>query len=128
MGAGTELLYRGTYYAVWFDLGRTQRQSLRTDNRQEAERRLIDFRAAMTAPIGTTVDAIMDAYLAEKKGRVVDHARLVNGWKSAKPTLGHLRPDHITRDICRQYAETRRQQGIHLRGRPTGDGAPSSRS
>lgn len=76
----------------------------------------------MTAPIGTTVDAIMDAYLAEKKGRVVDHARLVNGWKSAKPTFGHLRPDHITRDICRQYAETRRQQGIHLRGRPTGDG------
>lgn len=115
-------LYRGTYYAVWSDdAGSTQRRSLRTVDREEAERRLIDLRVAMAAPVGATTGAIVQAYLDEKKGRIADHQRLVNGWKQAKPTFHHLRPDQITREICREYAEARRQQGTELRGRATGD-------
>lgn len=115
-------LYRGTYYAVWSDdAGATQRRSLRTIDREEAERRLIDLRVAMAAPVGATTGAIVQAYLDEKEGRIADHQRLVNGWKQAKATFNHLRPDQITREICRKYAEARRQQGIELRGRAIGD-------
>lgn len=115
-------LYRGTWYAVWSDPGgATRRHSLRTDDREEAERRLIDLRVARAAPPGATVGAIVQAYLDEKKGRIADHERLENGWKRAKATFSHLRPDQITRDVCRDYAEERRQEGQRLRGRPTGD-------
>jgi len=115
-------LYRGTYYAVWSDAaGATQRRSLRTIDREEAERRLIDLRVAMAAPPGATTGEIVQAYLDEKKDRIADHARLENGWKQAKATFGHLRPDQITREICRDYTAQRQQQGVALRGRPTSD-------
>lgn len=115
-------LYRGNWYAVWSDdTGATQRRSLRTEDRDEAERRLIDLKAAMAAPPGSTVGAIVQAYLDEKKGMIRDHARLENGWKQARAKFGHLRPDQITRELCREYAAERREQGERLRGRPTGD-------
>ncbi|WP_363311552.1 site-specific integrase [uncultured Devosia sp.] len=115
-------LYRGSWYAVWSDAtGATQRRSLRTHDREEAERRLIDLRVAMAAPPGATTGEIVQAYLDEKKGRIADHDRLENGWKQAKASFGHLRPDQITREVCREYAQLRRLQGEGKRGRPTSD-------
>lgn len=115
-------LYRGSWYAVWSDAsGTTQRRSLRTEDCEDAERRLIDLRIAMAAPPGATVGEVVEAYLAEKKGRVADHDRLVNGWSRGRSTFGHLRPDQITRELCREYAAERRQEGQRLRGRDTGD-------
>lgn len=106
-------LWRGTYVAVWFDsTGKRYRTSLRTTDRAAAERALTDFRKELAAPVDTaTVGAIVDAYLADKAGRVRDHLRLVNGWRPAKPTFGHLRPDQITRDLCRQYTAMRAALG-----------------
>ena len=114
-------LFRGYWHAVWNEGGQTKRTSLRTKDREDAERRLIDFRVAASAPPGSTVGAIVDAYLAEKEGRIADHERLRHGWTRAKSTFGHLRPDQITRELCREYAESRRLDGIRLRGKPTGD-------
>lgn len=105
-------LYRGRYYAVWTDdNGQTQRQALRTADREEAERRLIDFRRDMAAPKGSTVGAYVQAYLDYKEGRIADHTRLAGAWANAKRTFGHLRPDQITPELCAEYAEHRRAMG-----------------
>jgi len=106
-------LYRGYWHAVWSDArGQTRRASLRTEDREEAERRLIDFRIEAEAPEGSLVGEVVAAYLADKEGRVSDHERLVGAWKRAKSTFGHLRPDQITRPICRAYALQRRMDGV----------------
>jgi integrase len=106
-------LFRGYWHAVWSDAaGDTRRASLRTEDREEAERRLIDFKRDMEAPIGATVGEIMAAYLEDKKGRVHAHERLVYAWKRAKPTFGALRPDQCTRAVSRQYAVKRRAEGV----------------
>jgi integrase len=116
-------LYRGTWYAVWSSPSRgTQRRSLRTKNRDEAERRLLDLKAEIASPVGSFVGEIVEAYLADKKGRITDHARLEYGWERAKPHFSHLRPDQITRQVCRDYITARKREGEQVRGYPTGDG------
>jgi len=105
-------LYRGTFYAVWSDeTGQTRRQSLRTAEREEAERRLVDFRRAKAAPPGSTVGDYVQAYLSYKEGRIRDHVRLAGAWANAKDSFGHLRPDQITPVLCEEYIESRRAMG-----------------
>lgn len=105
-------LYRGKFYAVWTgDDGQTRRQSLRTADREEAERRLVDFRRDMTAPVGSTVGALVQAYLDYKDGRIRDHVRLAGAWANARDTFGPLRPDQITPELCEEYADHRRAMG-----------------
>lgn len=105
-------LYRGKFYAVWTgDDGQTKRQSLRTTDSEEAERRLIDFRRDMTAPKGSTVGDYVQAYLDYKDGRIRDHVRLAGAWANARDTFGPLRPDQITPELCGEYADRRRAMG-----------------
>lgn len=105
-------LYRGKFYAVWTDEhGRTKRQALRTTDREEAERRIADFRRDMATPTGSTVADYVEAYLAYKENRVRDHRRLVGAWNNAKKTFGPLRPDQITPELCETYAGDRRAMG-----------------
>jgi len=105
-------LFRGKFYAVWTDeQGRTQRASLRTTDREEAERRIVDFRREMAAPLGSTVGDYVQAYLDYKKDRIRDHVRLVGAWANAKDTFGSLRPDQITPELCAEYAAHRRAMG-----------------
>lgn len=106
-------LFRGYWHAVWSDAnGQTRRASFRTKDREEADRKLIDLRVEMAAPAGALVGEIVAAYLADKKGRVADHVRLEGAWMRAKSTFGHLRPDQITRPLCRSYAAQRRVDGV----------------
>ncbi len=49
----------------------------------------------------------MDRYLAEKDATATDPGRLRDAWKALAPTFAGLRPDQVTRDLCRQYAATR---------------------
>lgn len=84
-------------------------QSLATRDRAEAERRLLD---ALKAPQGETLTAIMDAYLREKDATAVAADRLRYAWDRAKPVFGELRPDHITRDLCRRYRKRRKVDGV----------------
>lgn len=104
--------YRGKFYAVWTDAnGTTQRASLRTADKDEAERRIVDFRRDMAAPVGSTVGDYVAAYLAYKDGRVSDIVRLRGAWENAKGTFGVLRPDQITPELCEEYIESRRAMG-----------------
>lgn len=105
-------LYRGKFYAVWTnETGVTERASLRTADREEAERRIVDFRRNITAPPGSTVGDYVQAYLDYKDGRIRDHVRLVGAWANAKDTFGALRPDQITPQLCGEYAAARRAMG-----------------
>lgn len=105
-------LYRGWWYAVWRDDRGTRRTALRTQDREEAERKLIDLRRELAAPGGSLVGDIVEAYLAEKKDRIADPARLVAAWKQAKSTFGHLRPDQITAEVSDAYVRKRRLAGV----------------
>ncbi len=101
-------LYRGKYAAVRSINGQTERYSLRTPDIDEAKRRLADF---AKAPSGETVAEIVEAYLADKRKTAIRWKDLEGSWKQAKPTFGHLRPDQVTRDLCRRYRDERYAKG-----------------
>lgn len=101
-------LYRGIYAAVRSVDGQTERYSLRTADPAEAKRRLVDF---ASKPTGETVGEIVAAYLDDKDKTAIRAKDLRGAWKQAEPTFGHLRPDQITRDLCRAYRDQRYAQG-----------------
>ncbi|MDY0242193.1 MAG: site-specific integrase [Rhodospirillaceae bacterium] len=98
-------LFRGWFYAYWRDETGTRRRALRTQDRATAQRLLIDLQRQ---PLGGTVTDAMAAYLADKDQSATAPQRLHDAWKALKPHFGHLRPDQVTRDACRDYANTRR--------------------
>lgn len=101
-------LFRGKYAAVRSKDGKTERVSLRTANLDEAKRRLKDWTAK---PTGETVGELVDAYLDDKDKTAIRAVDLRGAWKQAKDTFGHLRPDQITRDLCRIYRDKRYAAG-----------------
>lgn len=101
-------LYRGTYAAVRSRGGKTERFSLRTTDLQEAQRRLRDHQAK---PAGTTVGELVASYLDDKDKTAIRAVDLRGAWKQAQPTFGHLRPDQVTRDLCRTYRDQRYAAG-----------------
>jgi integrase len=101
-------LYRGVYAAVRSKNGKTERFSLRTSNLHEAQRRLKDHQAK---PTGETVGELVASYLADKDKTAIRAVDLRGAWKQAEPTFGHLRPDQVTRDLCRSYRDQRYAAG-----------------
>lgn len=101
-------LYRGKYAAVRSIGGHTERMSLRTADLGEAKRRLADWHAK---PAGDTVGALVASYLADKDKTAIRAVDLRGAWKQAERTFGHLRPDQITRDLCRAYRDQRYEAG-----------------
>lgn len=102
-------LYRNRYYATWTERGETKRIALRTSDASEAKRQLEDFKRK---PAARTVGDCAEAYLADKEKTASSIANIKFAWKTAKPFFNHLRPDQITRDVCRAYATKRRGEGV----------------
>jgi integrase len=94
-------LYRGWWCAVWTEGGSTRRVSLRTKDRDAAASALADLQRA---PEADTVSGIYAAYLNDKG---TERARWA--WRQLSDTFGGLRPDHITRSVCRSYTTKRRR-------------------
>ena len=101
-------LYRGVYAAVRSHEGRTERVSLRTRDLGEARRRLAD---QLAKPAGDTVGELMDAYIADKEKTAVRPQNIKFAWGQSKATFAHLRPDQITRQVCRDYIRMRTRLG-----------------
>lgn len=101
-------LFRGSYYAVWTERGRTRRAALRTKDRSVADQRLAEL---TQAPEPTTVGEIAAAYLADLDQRAARPDRARDAWKALEPHFAHLRPDQVTRNLCRDYTKARRQMG-----------------
>ena len=107
--------YRGRPHAIWREpyvnedgkpRTRTKRASLRTTDRIEAEQAFADFVKRFNAP-GDTIADVMQAYLRDKEHGTADHERLVHAWKRLRHVFGTLRPDQVTRDLCREYIAMR---------------------
>lgn len=102
-------IYRGTWNAVWRENGRTRRRSMKTKDRKEARRHFEDWKRK--AP-GKLVSDAWSTYIADKAKTATDPNRMRDAWKAAGPFFGHLRPDQVTRELCREYASNRRRFGI----------------
>ncbi len=70
----------------------------------------MDFQQTLKKPAETVAD-IMAEYLADKDRTATSPARLRDAWKPLAPAFGHLRPEHITRQLTRDYADQRRREG-----------------
>jgi integrase len=97
-------LYRGRYAAVRSVNGKTERRALRTADLGEARRQLKDF---LAKPVGESVGELVDAYLDDKDKTAIRAKDLRGAWKQAKETFAHLRPDQVTRELCRSYRDQR---------------------
>lgn len=99
--------YRGRWYARE---GR-QRVSLHTKDRDQALRNLRDLEAERLAlgrgEASGTIAGVLDAYLIEKADRP-SIAKMKDAVKALKPLVGHLRPDQIDRQTCRDYRKKRK--------------------
>lgn len=103
-------LYRGKWAVIGKDgRGKQWRRSLGTADRAVAERRFQDLKVEVP---GDTVAEIVTAYLADKKGRARSYKSMETAWRALEPTFGNLRPDQITRDVCRGYAKRRGRGGV----------------
>lgn len=102
-------LYRGKWAAVWRQDGKTNRRSLHTTDKGTAERRLKDLRVERP---GDTVGDVVRQYIDEKRGRARSFPAIESAWRALSPTFSHLRPDQVTRDVCRSYAAARRKTGV----------------
>lgn len=103
----------GRFYVRWW-AGGWHRVSARTTDRREAERFLAQLVAGTLEPPPPeqpTVTAILDGYLADRRGIVASHATLEYACKALRRHLGDLTPDHLTTTRARLYARQRRAEG-----------------
>lgn len=104
----------GRFVVSWWEdrdgIRRRRRYRLEADTRGDAEREALDLtRRALTAPEGSTIADLWEAYRKEKEGRRVATA-MKHEWKAIGPHFGHLRPDQVTINLCRAYIAKRRKQ------------------
>ncbi len=95
--------YRDAWAVVWRDHRGTQRRSLRTADRAEAERRLADFKAQIARPNATVADAVA-SYMQtrpEAKRKTLEYR-----FKATLPFFGHYRPDQVNEALTRQWIAT----------------------
>ncbi len=103
--------FRNKFYAYDRVGGQPRRTSLGTTDRQVAERRLVDLETALRRK-ATTVSEIFADYLAERGPHIASQETLRFAHKRLMPAFGHLRPDQVTRALCRAYAAQRRRQSV----------------
>ena len=101
-------LYRNYWNAVWREDGTTKRQSLRTQNYESACRRFEHWKRYPDGPLVRHAAAL---YLAAKQDEVIDHERLRYAWLAAGDLFGPVRPEQVTKDLCREYIAHRRRLG-----------------
>lgn len=103
--------FRNKFYVYDRQNGKTQRISLRTADRAEADRRFADYQASLKRK-ATTVAEIFEDYMSEHGSRVASQETLQFAIKRLSPVFGHLRPDQIDRAGCRSYIAERYEQGV----------------
>lgn len=97
--------YRGT----WCVYNKGKRHSLRTADREVAERRFIDWKAQASRS-GTTVADICERY----KQHIIEKGSADQEYRLKHPIayFGNLLPDQISKELCIKYIEKREKEGI----------------
>lgn len=103
---------RGGFCVYWRDEdGRRRRHQLQARTRAEAEAEALDvFRREAWRPAGNTVAEIWAAYRADLGDRPTGKTMDYTG-KAILPVFGPFRPDQITRQMCKDYADARTAAG-----------------
>src|SRR5580765_8289773 len=95
----------GRFVVSWWEDGRRRRYRLDATTQGQAQSEAIDLiRRKRDAPNGSTVAELWEAYRKDKDGRRVAVA-MRHEWKAVGPHFGHLRPDQVTTDLCRDYTK-----------------------
>lgn len=103
--------HRGKFIVRWYDeAGKRNRRSLGTDDDAIAKKAFADFVALRERPKEITVNYLWQRYVKEKTGRPAVK-RMNSEFKHIGPHFGHLHPDHITVELCREYVEKSRKSG-----------------
>lgn len=105
---GRVVLYRGQWCLYWREDGQPRRINLNASSREEADRFARDAARLAIKPTGELISDYFEKYLADKKGRVANHAALENDWKALKGYCAHLRPEHIDRPWCQAFVKAER--------------------
>jgi integrase len=102
----------GEFVVSFYDAARKRhRHRLNTRSKSEAERLAPAVYSELTRPKGTTVDAIWQAYTADKAGRAVIET-MRHTWKALAGRFGPMEAAEITDADCRAHTATRRKDGI----------------
>ena len=119
------------YYVRWWEDGRDQRVSTRTEEKREAQQFLSQFLTGLLTPEPPNrpiVGQILDGYLENRKSEVRSWVTLQAACNALRRHLGDLEPSHMTEERGKLYARQRRLEG-HEVGRsgaktrkPTSDG------
>ncbi len=106
-------IYRKHWCVVWREDGKTKRSSLHTKDRAQAERAFQEhLRQLKYSPV--TVSVILDAWAEQKKDlKSIEIAKIK--FKPLKAFFGNLRPDHINRELCKEYAKKRGKKNTTIR-------------
>lgn len=76
------------------------------ENREAAERAARQILSALVEE-PETIAEIWATYMREHGERTIAAERLGYAWKALQPVFGHLRPEQVTRSLCREYAASR---------------------
>jgi integrase len=106
--------FRGKWCLYWREDGEARRRVI-TDasgkpvtTREDAERARLDTERLALKPIGDLIGDLAEKYFRDKKGRIASYDNMEYAWKGIKPDVGHLRPEHITREWCQEYINQQR--------------------
>jgi integrase len=105
----------GAWYVAWTEDRRKHARSTGTRDKGEAQAWLERFLAALAQPEqpeAPTVAQILVAYLADREGKVVDHARLDLCARHLTNRLGWLHADALRPSHSRTYAAAREGDGV----------------
>lgn len=91
----------------WYGVQGRKRETLNTRDRDTALQRIKDLEAARSKPRGISIKEIVAAYLDDKADKP-SAPKMRDAWKALEPHFGHLRPDQVTRNECRDYQRRRR--------------------
>lgn len=103
--------YRGKWYEVWYENGKTRRASLGTTDLKEAQRRQAVADLIVEKAQTKTVEWLWQKYVEENEGKAVLET-MEHTWKALRPHFGDLLPEQIKKKICTNYTEARRNSGL----------------
>lgn len=105
--------FRGGYCVYWRgDDGKRRRYQLEARTRAQAEPEALDrYKKETLITAGKTVADMWHAYVKDLGERRTAITMRSTG-KAVLPHFGEYRPDQISRDLCRAYADTRSGQGM----------------
>jgi integrase len=106
----------GRFVVTWWEGTKRRRYRLgRGISKGQADADLIKFvksrELALTNDSKTTIQAIVDLYIADRKidGKSVE--KQVHSWKALAPMFAHLGPGDVSKELCDKYRDNRLAMG-----------------